>query len=42
MISRKNSVGEMAGMVESDEEMTEQNIMFLATGGQKHETESAA
>ena len=34
--------GEMAGMVESDEEMTEQNIMFLATGGQKHETESAA
>ena len=33
--------GEQVGMIEGDE-MTEHNIMFLATGGLKHETEIAA
>ena len=33
--------GEQVGLIEGDE-MTEHNIMFLATGGQKHETENAA
>ena len=31
--------GEQAGLVEGEKEMTEHNIMFLATGGHKHETE---
>ena len=33
--------GEQVGLIEGDE-MNEHNIMFLATGGQKHETENAA
>lgn len=33
--------GEQVGLVEGKDEMTEQNIMFLATGGHKHEMESA-
>ena len=33
--------GEQVGLIEGDG-MTEHNIMFLATGGQKHETENAA
>ena len=33
--------GEQVGLIEG-EEMTEHNIMFLATGGSKHETENAA
>ena len=33
--------GEQVGLVEGEKEMTEQNIMFLATGGHKHETENA-
>ena len=33
--------GEEVGLIEGDD-MTEHNIMFLATGGQKHETENAA
>ena len=33
--------GEQVGLVEGEQEMTEQNIMFLATGGHKHETENA-
>ena len=33
--------GEQVGLIEGDK-MTEHNIMFLATGGQKHETENAA
>ena len=33
--------GEQVGLIEG-EEMTEHNIMFLATGGLKHETENAA
>ncbi len=31
--------GEQVGLIEGDD-MTEHNIMFLATGGQKHETET--
>ena len=34
--------GEQVGMIEGEDEMTEHNIMFLATGGLKHETENAA
>ena len=34
--------GEQVGMIEGKDEMTEHNIMFLATGGLKHETENAA
>ena len=31
-----------AGLIEGEENMTEHNIMFLATGGLKHETENMA
>ena len=34
--------GEQVGLIEGENDMTEHNIMFLAAGGSKHETENAS